>query len=140
MPELPIYSASLLNTNVKYFAKYINNFIKKLKLKKVILVGNSLGGHVALVHAKLFPSDTKALILTGSSGLYENAMGDTYPRRGDYEFIKTKTQKGVFSAYKGIVKKEDCDQMAHMNVQFYFGKHSDAIKNLFNNIRKITKR
>ena len=52
----------------------------------------------------------------------------------ELSFIKTKTQKGVFSAYKGIVKKEDCDQMAHMNVQFYFGKHSDAIKNLFNEI------
>ena len=68
MPELPIYSASLLNTNVKYFAKFINNFVQELKLNKVILVGNSLGGHVALVHAKLFPSDTKALVLTGSSG------------------------------------------------------------------------
>ena len=27
MPELPIYTASLLDTNVKFFAKYINNFI-----------------------------------------------------------------------------------------------------------------
>ena len=26
MPELPIYTASLLDTNVKFFAKYINNF------------------------------------------------------------------------------------------------------------------
>ena len=92
MPELPIYSSSLLDTNVKFFAKYINNIINFLGLKNVILVGNSLGGHVALVHAKLFPSQTKALVLTGSSGLYENAMGDTYPRRGDYEFIKKKTQ------------------------------------------------
>ena len=109
MPELPIYSSSLLDTNVKYFAKYINNFIKQLKLKKVILVGNSLGGHVALVHAKLFPSDTKALILTGSSGLYENAMGDTYPRRGDYEFIKTKTQNVFYSPE--IATKEVVDEI-----------------------------
>ncbi len=58
----------------------------------MILVGNSLGGHVALVHAKMFPSQTKAIILTGSSGLYENSMGDSYPRRGDYEFIKKKTE------------------------------------------------
>ena len=52
----------------------------------------------------------------------------------DMTFMTTNTQKGIYSAYKGIVKKEDCDQMAHMNVQFYFGKHSDAIKNLFNEI------
>ena len=40
----------------------------------------------------------------------------------------------IFSAFKGLVKKEECDQMDHMNVQYYFGKHSDAIKILFNKI------
>jgi 2-hydroxy-6-oxonona-2,4-dienedioate hydrolase len=97
MPELPIYTASLLDTNVKYFAKYINNFIKHLKLDQVILVGNSLGGHVGLIHSKLFPENTKGLVLTGSSGLYENAMGDTYPKRGNYEFIKKKTENVFYS-------------------------------------------
>jgi len=109
MPELPIYSSSLLDTNVKFFAKYINNFINFLGLKNVILVGNSLGGHVALVHAKLFPSQTKALVLTGSSGLYENAMGDTYPRRGDYEFIKKKTQDVFYSP--DVATKEVVDEV-----------------------------
>ena len=104
MPELPIYTASLLDTNVKYFAKFINNFIKFLKLEKVILVGNSLGGHVGLLHAKLFPEHTRALVLTGSSGLYENAMGDTYPKRGDYNFIKKKTED-VFYSPKIATKK-----------------------------------
>ena len=86
-----------------------DTFIKKLGLKKVILVGNSLGGHVALVHAKLFPLNTKALVLTGSSGLYENAMGDTYPRRGDYDFIKNKTQNVFYSPE--IATKEVVDEV-----------------------------
>ena len=97
MPELPIYTASLINTNVKFFAKFINSFIRFLKLDKVILVGNSLGGHVALLHGKIFPNFTKALVLTGSSGLYENTMGDTYPKRGDYNFIQKKTQDVFYS-------------------------------------------
>ena len=97
MPELPIYTAPLLDTNVKYFAKFINNFIRFLNLEKVILVGNSLGGHVGLLHAKLYPEYTKALVLTGSSGLYENSMGDTYPKRGDYNFIKKKTEDVFYS-------------------------------------------
>jgi 2-hydroxy-6-oxonona-2,4-dienedioate hydrolase len=109
MPELPIYSSSLIDTNVKYFAKYINKFINFLKLDNVILVGNSLGGHVALVHAKLYPKQTKALVLTGSSGLYENSMGDTYPRRGDYEFIKKKTQDVFYSA--DVATKEVVDEV-----------------------------
>ena len=29
----------------------------------------------------------KTLILTGSSGLFEDGMGSSYPRRGDYEFV-----------------------------------------------------
>lgn len=109
MPELPIYSATILDTNVKFFANYINKFINLLGLKHVILVGNSLGGHVALLHSKLFPKVTKALVLTGSSGLYENSMGDTYPKRGDYEFIKKKTQN-VFYSPK-IATKEIVDEV-----------------------------
>ncbi|MBU86863.1 MAG: alpha/beta hydrolase [Flavobacteriaceae bacterium] len=109
MPELPIYTASILDTNVKFFANYINKFINQMGLKHVILVGNSLGGHVALLHSKLFPKATKALVLTGSSGLYENSMGDTYPKRGDYEFIKKKTQN-VFYSPK-IATKEIVDEV-----------------------------
>ena len=109
MPELPIYTTSILDTNVKFFANYINKFINLLGLKHVILVGNSLGGHVALLHSKLFPKVTKALVLTGSSGLYENSMGDTYPKRGDYEFIKKKTQN-VFYSPK-IATKEIVDEV-----------------------------
>jgi len=49
-------------------------------------------------------------------------------------FISNQTKNNLYSAYKGIVRQTDCDQMSHMNVQFYFDKHSTAIKNLFNEI------
>jgi pimeloyl-ACP methyl ester carboxylesterase len=32
------------------------------------------------------------MVLTGSSGLFESALGGTFPKRGDYEYIKTKTE------------------------------------------------
>ena len=92
LPELPLYSNSLLKTNVKAFAKFTNDFIKFKKYNQVILLGNSLGGHIALLYTKLYPDTVKGLVITGSSGLYESAMGDSYPRRGDYEFIKKKAQ------------------------------------------------
>jgi pimeloyl-ACP methyl ester carboxylesterase len=47
---------------------------------------------VALVHVLKTPAKVKSLILTGSSGLFENGMGDTYPKRGDYEYIRKKTE------------------------------------------------
>ena len=92
IPELPIYSLPLLKTNVKNFAIFLEKFIEYKGLKDVILLGNSLGGHVGLLHTKLYPKMVKALVITGSSGLYESAMGDGYPKRGDYEFIKKKAQ------------------------------------------------
>ena len=92
MPELPIYTLPLLKTNVKNLSKFIKDFVKFKGIDKYILMGNSLGGHIALFHTKLNPKNVNGLVLTGSSGLYENAMGESYPKRGDYEYIKKKAQ------------------------------------------------
>jgi pimeloyl-ACP methyl ester carboxylesterase len=92
MPELPIYTLPLLKTNVKNLSKFIKDFVKFKGLDKYILMGNSLGGHIALFHTKMNPKNVSGLVLTGSSGLYENSMGESYPKRGDYEYIKKKAQ------------------------------------------------
>lgn len=92
MPELPIYTLPLLKTNVKNLSKFIKDFVKFKGLDNYILMGNSLGGHIALFHTKLNPKNVSGLVLTGSSGLYENSMGESYPKRGDYDYIKKKAQ------------------------------------------------
>jgi len=92
IPELPLYTNSILKTNVKAFAKFVKDFIERIGHKDVILLGNSLGGHIALYFAKMYPQYLKAMVLTGSSGLYESAMGDSYPKRGDYEYIRKKAE------------------------------------------------
>jgi pimeloyl-ACP methyl ester carboxylesterase len=106
IPELPIYTMSLIKTNVKSFAKYLHDFIEFKGFDEVILLGNSLGGHIGLYHTKLYPKKVKALIITGSSGLYESAMGGGYTKRGDYEVIKKKAQDVFYDpkvATKAIV-------------------------------------
>lgn len=92
MPELPLYTMPLLKTNVKNLSKFVKDFVKFKGLDNYILMGNSLGGHIALYHAKINPKNVAGLVLTGSSGLYENSMGESYPKRGDYEYIKKKAQ------------------------------------------------
>jgi pimeloyl-ACP methyl ester carboxylesterase len=92
MPELPLYKLPLLKTNVKNLAKFIKQFTVFKELQDYILVGNSLGGHIALYYTKNYPDKVKGIVLTGSSGLYESAMGESYPKRRDYEYIKKKTQ------------------------------------------------
>lgn len=109
IPELPVYSMSLLKTNVKSFAKYLHDFIEFKELDQVILLGNSLGGHIGLYHTKLFPEKVKALIITGSSGLYESAMGGGYTKRSDYEVIKKKSQDVFYDP--DIATKEIVDEV-----------------------------
>ena len=92
VPMLPLFELDLLHTTVGGLKKFVNRFIEARDYNNIHLLGNSLGGHVALVYILKHPDRIKSLILTGSSGLFENGMGDTYPKRGDYEYIKKKTQ------------------------------------------------
>ena len=91
VPILPLLDLDLLHTSVGGLQKFVNRFLEHRNYNHVHLMGNSLGGHVALVHILKNPERIKSLILTGSSGLFENGMGDTYPKRGDKEYIRNKT-------------------------------------------------
>lgn len=92
IPLLPLYDLPLLTTGVKTLAKFVHKFVKYKKFQNVTLLGNSLGGHVALIYTLNHPEEIKALVLTGSSGLYENAFGGSFPRRESYDFIKEKVE------------------------------------------------
>lgn len=92
IPLLPLYDLPLLTTGVKTLAKFVHKFVKYKKLQNVTVLGNSLGGHVGLIYTLNHQEDVKALVLTGSSGLYENAFGGSFPRRESYDFIKEKVE------------------------------------------------
>jgi pimeloyl-ACP methyl ester carboxylesterase len=97
IPILPIYDLPLLTTGVKSLAKFVHKFVTHKELTDVTLLGNSLGGHVALIYVLSHPEVVKSLVLTGSSGLYENAFGGTFPRRGSYDFVKEKVEYTFYS-------------------------------------------
>lgn len=90
IPLMPIFEMNILQLSVDGLASFIHDFIEHKQYQKVNLIGNSLGGHVALVYIKKHPNKVNSLILTGSSGLYENAMGGSYPKKGDKAFIREK--------------------------------------------------
>jgi len=92
IPMLPIYDLPLLTTGVRTLSKYVHKFIKFKKLHNITLLGNSLGGHVALIYTLAHQEYIKALVLTGSSGLYENAFGGSFPKRESYDFVKEKVE------------------------------------------------
>jgi pimeloyl-ACP methyl ester carboxylesterase len=109
IPELPIYKLPLLKTNVKNLSKFLKDFMAYKKIDKAILLGNSLGGHIGLYFTKLNPDNVAALVLAGSSGLYEKSMGDTFPKRGNYEYIKAKTEEVFYDP--AIATKEVVDEI-----------------------------
>ncbi len=96
VPMLPLFELDIFHTTVGGLERHVQRFIETMGYTDIHLLGNSLGGHVALVHVLKHPERIKTLTLTGSSGLFENGMGDTYPKRGDYEYIKKKTEMTFF--------------------------------------------
>jgi 2-hydroxy-6-oxonona-2,4-dienedioate hydrolase len=104
VPILPLLDMDLLHTSVGGLEKFVHKFIEHKGYAGIHLLGNSLGGHVGLVHVLKHPEKIKSLILTGSSGLFENGMGDTYPKRGDREYIRNKT---AFTFYDPAMATEE---------------------------------
>lgn len=92
IPMLPLYDLTNLDTSVAGLAKHVAKFIEHKNLNNVHILGNSLGGHIALVYALKSPERIKTITLTGSSGLFENGMGETYPKRGDKDYIRKKVE------------------------------------------------
>jgi pimeloyl-ACP methyl ester carboxylesterase len=89
IPLLPVYDMPLTQAGVPGLVTYVEGFIAKVGLPATFTVlGNSLGGHIALVYTLKNSSRVARLILTGSSGLFEDSMGGSFPKRGNYGYVQ----------------------------------------------------
>lgn len=88
IPMLPIYEMPHRSASVDGLVDFTESFVTELGLDKMVLMGNSLGGHVGLVYTLRNSAKVTKLVLTGSSGLFENSMGGSFPKRGNYEYIR----------------------------------------------------
>ena len=91
--DLKLFKGRLLKVSVKDLSDYLYKFMNQLGIKSAVLIGNSMGGHIALIFAKEHPEMVDGMILTGSSGLFENSLGSSFPRRGDKDYIRTKAEE-----------------------------------------------
>ncbi len=96
VPILPIFELPLRKVSLKGLVDHLVQFTEFKGLRDVHVLGNSLGGHLALLFALAKPESTASITLTGSSGLFESAMGSTFPKRGDYDYIRKKTEDTFF--------------------------------------------
>lgn len=109
VPMLPIYDLPIFQASVMGLVEYLSGFVKHRNLNQLNLVGNSLGGHIALLFALEDINRIRTITLTGSSGLFESGMGNSFPKRGDYEYIKQKTEETFFNP--AVATKELVDEV-----------------------------
>src|SRR5689334_12205407 len=109
IPMLPIYEMPIKEAGLEGLRSFTEDFVKMMKIEKSIIMGNSLGGHVALLYALNNPTKVSKLILTGSSGLFENGMGGSYPRRGSYDYVKERVEYTFYDPK--VASKELVDEV-----------------------------
>lgn len=96
VPILPIFDLPIRKVSVGGLVDYVADFVNYKGFDKIHLLGNSLGGHIALLYSLVHPQKVGSITLTGSSGLFESAMGTSFPKRGDYDFIRKKTESTFY--------------------------------------------
>lgn len=109
VPILPIFEMPIRKVSVTGLVDYVADFVDYKGYDRVHVLGNSLGGHIALLYALANPAKIRSIILTGSSGLFESAMGTSFPKRGDYEYIRVKTEGTFYDP--GVATKELVDEV-----------------------------
>lgn len=92
IPMLPIYELPVRQAALPKLVEFVEGFIEYKGLDNFDVMGNSLGGHIALMYTLAHPEKVDRMILTGSSGLFENAMGGSFPKRGNYDYIKERVE------------------------------------------------
>jgi pimeloyl-ACP methyl ester carboxylesterase len=109
IPMLPIYDMPVREAGLDGLRKFLEDFVAFKNLNDMIIMGNSLGGHVALMYTVENKDKVTRLILTGSSGLFEDSMGGSYPKRGNYDYVKERVAYTFYNP--AVATKELVDEV-----------------------------
>ncbi|RXF71156.1 alpha/beta fold hydrolase [Arcticibacter tournemirensis] len=109
VPELPLLNIYTGGSRLDKLVGFLEGYIARNNIYKPILIGNSLGGHIALLYTLRYPDKVGHLVLTGSSGLYEKSFGGSFPRVKDYKYVQSKVED-IFHR-KEVVKKDVVDKV-----------------------------
>jgi pimeloyl-ACP methyl ester carboxylesterase len=128
MPVLkPDFSRSTTRTTIEGYAEELANYLRTVQAKRVVLVGHSMGGYIALAFTERYPALVAGLVLYHST-----ATADTAERRkqrqktieelraqGNTPFIERQLPKMVSPAFPA-------DKVAQL-VAFYRTLPADAL-------------
>ena len=109
IPMLPIYEMPIKEAGLQGLREFTEQFVNTMQLDNLIIMGNSLGGHVGILYTLANPEKVSKLVVTGSSGLFENTMGGSYPRRGSYEYVRERVAYTFYDP--NVASKELLDEV-----------------------------
>ena len=92
VPELPVLDLPPSETSVEGLGEHVSHLLDRGGIDRAVIAGNSLGGHVALQLALRYPWRVTALILTGSSGLFERGFAGSVSRRPTRDWLRAKVR------------------------------------------------
>lgn len=108
VPSIPIYELEKSDLTIPGLSRWLHGFLSSLQIDDPILLGNSMGGHIALEYTSTHPFRVKALVLTGSSGLLEYDFGSSFPKRHSRQYIRDRAN---FTFYDDIADDEIVDEI-----------------------------
>ncbi len=88
-PNRSIYAYS----SIPQLTEYVREFMDQHDVRRATLVGNSLGGQVAIDFCLQHPQRADRLILTGSAGLFERSLSGGSTPKVSREFIREKARE-----------------------------------------------
>lgn len=108
VPSIPVYDFDTKDLTIPKLGQWLYGFCKQMNIQSPVLVGNSMGGHIALEYAVQYPEMISSLVLTGSSGLLERDFGSTCPRRNDREYIR---KQAALTFYDDLIDDTILDEI-----------------------------
>lgn len=108
VPSIPIYDFNAGDLTISALTQWLHRFMDTMEIDRPVLVGNSMGGHLALDYTIQYPDNVSSLVLTGSSGLQEKDFGSTCPRRNDREYIR---KQAALTFYDDLITDEIMDDI-----------------------------
>ena len=95
-PHLPMFDFPHGRCGLANLCDDLERRLDQEGIEGVVLAGNSLGGHLAVLTAARLPRRVEALVLTGSSGLHERGFEKGVPRRPDRAWLRRKVEEVFF--------------------------------------------
>ena len=96
VPRLPLFDLPAAQVTVEGIGATVRDWLETEGIGRVIIGGNSLGGHIALHLAFREPASVAALVLTGSSGLFERGF-ERVPRRPSREWLTARIHEVFYN-------------------------------------------